>query len=376
MSESEQRLVALVGPRHGRGHLAVRSGHRRLHHRHLHVIARANTDLPGRRRPEPLLPLEAVVSLGRHGHAVHVVVGLLRRHVGKRLLVRGDHQRRVLLVHGAEAGHGGRRRQRGLRRVGVALGGEGLLELLLPLLELLVLDGLLRLGRLWVGAERGRLWVGAERGGLRIGAERGRGRGGRHHGRLVHLLHRAVAEVGVRGGRSEVEDLLLVVDEVLVVATGDSVGEERHLLETVGGGGLGGRVVVHSPVDARPGAFLLDDVLAAAVRGDLAEEAVEVDLALAEHGLLEGALVVVLDEHLEAVHELGLLAHVVGRVDGDVDRVVGDDVLRGGAVVELGVPDVHRALEVGKHRLVERATSHAQGERTWAPRASSCTYSR
>ena len=366
MPQGEERLVALVGVRHGRGGLAAGSGHGRLHHRHLQVIATARAHLPRRGGAEALLPFEAVVALGRHGHAVNVVVGLLR-HVGEGLLVGGDHERRVLLVDGAEGGHGGRRGERGLRGEGVALGGEGLLELLLPLLELLVLDGLLRLWRLRIGAERGRLGV---------GAERGRGRGGREHGGGVHLLRGAVAEVGVGGGRAEVEDLLLVIDEVLVVARRHSPRPRRHLFEAVGGGGLGGRVVVHAAVDARPRTLLLDDVLAAAVRGNFAEEPVEVDLALAEHGLLEGALVVVLDEHLEAVHELGLLAHVVGRVHGDVDGVVGDDVLGRRAAVVLGVPDVHRALEVRQHRLVERATSQARCGRTWAPRASSCTCSR
>ena len=206
------------------------------------------------------------------------------------------------------------------------------------------------------------------RGGLHGVGQRGRARvgvGQRRGGRAVLAVgarQRVVGEVGQRAA-AEAEHLLLEVQQVFGVATTQRKQRRSHLLETVGGGGLGGRVVVHAAVDARPGALLLDHVLAAAVRRDLAEEAVEIDLALAEHGLLEGAHVPVLDEELQPVHELGLLARVLRRVAGEVERVVGRAVLGDRAVVVLGVPHVHRALEVRQHRLVQCATAQPPARR-------------
>ena len=160
------------------------------------------------------------------------------------------------------------------------------------------------------------------------------------------------------GAAAEVEHLLLVIEKVLGVAMRHLHHHHAHLLQTVRRGGLRGRVIVHPTIDARPRALLLHHVLAAAVRRHLAEQAVQVHLALAQHGLLEGADVAVLDVELETVHEVGLLAPVLRRVSGEADGVVGHVVLGNGAVVVLCVPHVHAALEVGQHRLVEGATHY------------------
>ena len=209
------------------------------------------------------------------------------------------------------------------------------------------------------GGLRGRLHGVGQRGRARVRV--GQGRGGRAV-LAVGARQRVVRQVGQRAA-AEAEHLLLEVQQVLGVATTQRKQRRPHLLEAVGGGGLGGRVVVHAAVDARPGALLLDHVLAAAVRRDLAEEAVEIDLALAQHGLLEGAHVAVLDEELQTVHELGLLARVLRRVAREVERVVGRVVLGDRAVVVLRVPHVHRALEVRQHRLVQCATAQPTARR-------------
>ena len=120
------------------------------------------------------------------------------------------------------------------------------------------------------GGLGGGLYGVRQRGRARVGV--GQGRGGRAV-LAVGARQRIVGEVGQRAA-AEAEHLLLEVQQVFGVATTQRRRRRSHLLEAVGGGGLGGRVVVHAAVDARPGALLLDHVLAAAVRRDFAEEPV------------------------------------------------------------------------------------------------------
>ena len=102
------------------------------------------------------------------------------------------------------------------------------------------------------------------------------------------------------------------------------------------------------------------------MRRHLAEQPVQIDFALAQHRLLEGPHVPLLDVQLQSAHEVALLARVLRRAARQRDRVVRLVVLGDGAAIVLRVPDVHRALEVRKQAHVQRPTR--QSPRLYTPR--------
>lgn len=152
-----------------------------------------------------------------------------------------------------------------------------------------------------------------------------------------------------------------------------AIKQKKHLFQTVRRGRLGRRVIVHSAVDPRPRALLLDHVIAASVGRHFAEKPVQIDLAFPQHRLLEGPHVPLLDVQLQAAHEVALLARVLRRAACQRDRIVRLVVLGDGAAIVLRIPDVHRALERRQHRFVQRSTSQKTPKPTSEPRGASCT---
>ena len=150
-----------------------------------------------------------------------------------------------------------------------------------------------------------------------------------------------------------------------------------HLLQPERRGRLRRREIVQPAVDLRPGALLADHRVAAAVRGYLAEKAVQIDLLSPQRGRPIRHDLIGRQKRFQLVYELraallvvrALLLHMripAGshrKVDHVVDVHVLLDITR---VIFVVVPDVHRALEVRKQAHVQRPTR--QSPRLYTPR--------
>ena len=156
-----------------------------------------------------------------------------------------------------------------------------------------------------------------------------------------------------------------------------------HLLQPERRGRLRRREIVQPAVDLRPGALLADHRVAAAVRGYLAEKAVQIDLLSPQRGRPIRHDLIGRQKRFQLVYELraallvvrALLLHMripAGshrKVDHVVDVHVLLDITR---VIFVVVPDVHRAFERRQHRFVQRSTSQKTAKPTSEPRGASC----